>query len=285
MKIVRLGMTESSLIVLTYAVRLPFINKSIKTNISKFILNLVNWLYTTSGYYDKSVNGTKFNFSQTALNQNFIRYLSHLRESIQGCEEAQFIIHEGFVMSLFKEIKDQMIKELKIDNFRLLNDIPFTDRLPGIYEKMKNKKVLVVSSFDELIQQQYDSGNVFKLGIGFPIIKALNTVKTPYCFLNNGPHENYFETLDYIFDMIKQKDFDIAILGCGCYGHMLCHKIHSELNKDAVYVGGSITYTFGILATREKNHTNTKTNEYWITEIPDIYKPDNYKEIEDGCYW
>ena len=69
---------------------------------------------------------------------------------------------------------------------------------------------------------------------------GLKTIKFPYCFLNNGPHNNYHETLEYIFDKIKEVDFDVALLGCGCYGHLLCHKIHNELNKDAIYLGGSI---------------------------------------------
>ena len=75
------------------------------------------------------------------------------------------------------------------------------------------------------------------------------------------------------------------MLGCGAYGHMLTHKIHSELNKDAIYVGGTITNLFGILSSREMKYTDLKHNEFWITQIPDKYKPSNYKSIEDGCYW
>jgi glutamate racemase len=110
-------------------------------------------------------------------------------------------------------------------------------------------------------------------------------VKFPYCFHNNGPHQNYFETLDAIFDEIREKDFDIAILGCGAYGHTLCHRIDSEMGKDAMYLGGAIQTLFGILNTRDKNKGDIKTNEFWITEIPEEYKPPNYKTIENGCYW
>ena len=88
-----------------------------------------------------------------------------------------------------------------------------------------------------------------------------------------------------MFNEIKAQDFDIVLLGCGCYGHMLCHKIHSELNKDAIYLGGSIQTIFGILSAREKEHSNLPYNENWITTIPDEYKPRNYKMIENGCYW
>jgi hypothetical protein len=66
---------------------------------------------------------------------------------------------------------------------------------------------------------------------------------------------------------------------------MLCHKIHDVLNKDAIYVGGSIQTLFGIISSREKEHGKIKYDEYWISEIPKKYRPDNYKLIENGCYW
>ena len=66
---------------------------------------------------------------------------------------------------------------------------------------------------------------------------------------------------------------------------MLCHKIESELGKDAIYVGGSIQTLFGIISSREKEHGKIKYNEYWITDIPIEYRPANYKLIENGCYW
>jgi hypothetical protein len=150
---------------------------------------------------------------------------------------------------------------------------------------MKNKKVLIISSFDGLIQLQYNSGNVYKVHEKFPLLKKLSTIKFPYCFLNNGPHQNFYETLNNIFLQISEIDFDIAILGCGAYGHPLCHKIDNELKKDAIYIGGSIQTLFGILSSREKNANKLKINEYWITEIPEEYRPLEYNLIENGCYW
>ena len=34
-------------------------------------------------------------------------------------------------------------------------------------------------------------------------------------------------------------------------------------------------------------HNQNKINnpEYWILNIPDEYKPENYMKIENGCYW
>lgn len=292
MKIIRLGMTESGLLFLTWLIsqknnELP---SSIKTNISKFILSLVNWLYTTSGYYDKTVKGYKFNFGYTALNSNFYSFINHLRSSVNNCYETQMYFHDGFIRSLYEKYKNDYHKHYNIQNPVLLNDTKFLPRMISIYKHIHNKRLCIVSSFSELIQQQYESGNVYKLGLTFPFptILSLSTIQFPYCFLNNGPHQNYFETLENVFQKIKlcSDNFDIVLLGCGAYGHMLTHKIHTDLNKDAIYVGGTITNLFGILSSRElKYNTDFTINDFWITSIPDKYKPPNYKDIEDGCYW
>lgn len=285
MKIVRLGMTETALLFLTFVSKHMNINQEIKQHISKMIMSMINWLYSTSGYYDKTVNGTHFNFDYTALNQNYFKFINHLEQSVGNCHETQFYFHEGFVIELFDFCKESFFKHYNIINFKNMNGSKFYDRIDSIFDNIKGKKLLVISSFDGLVQKQYTSGNVYKIYEKFPQIEALHTIKFPYCFLNNGPHNNYHETLDSIFEEVKGIDFDIALLGCGSYGHMLCHRIDQELKKDAIYIGGSIQTIFGILSSREKNCSNLPVNEYWITEIPDEYKPKDYKKIENGCYW
>jgi hypothetical protein len=47
MKVVRFGMTESGLLLLSYISKYTNINIDIKKQMSKYIMNLVNWLYTT----------------------------------------------------------------------------------------------------------------------------------------------------------------------------------------------------------------------------------------------
>lgn len=285
MKIVRLGMTESGLLLLTFALKNLQLQPQVKKQISNNIINLANWLYTTSGYYDKTVSGTKFNFNVTALNHNFSKFIEHLTIAVNECEDTQFYFHDGFIRSLFEFCREKFIQHFNIKNFNLLNDTKFSSRINNIFDRMRGKNILVISSFDGIIKNQYKSGNVYKIGINFPDISGVETVKMPYCFFNNGPHNNYFETLECVFDEISNKHFDLALLGCGAYGHMLTHKIHDSLRKEAIYIGGCITNLFGILSTREREHTDMKTNEYWITHIPDEYKPENYKSIENGCYW
>jgi hypothetical protein len=59
-KIVRLGMTESGLLFLNWVYKHVKLNEGEKQIIMRQIMNLTNWLYSTSGYYDKSVKGDKF---------------------------------------------------------------------------------------------------------------------------------------------------------------------------------------------------------------------------------
>ena len=288
MKIVRLGMSEGGILLLTFAYQHINLHPFYKKKVKHMLHQLVNWLYTTSGYYDKTVSGSNFNFGADAYNENFNKLLTHFEIAVKGCHETQFFFHEGFVRSLFEEIKEQFVSYYNINNLLLLNGTKAVTRLPCYYDLMAHRKIVVVSSFAELCISQYECGNVFKLGTGFPKITSLEGVTTPYCFFNKGPDQNYFETLEKILDDIKTKDFDLAVLGCGVYGHMLTHRIHSELKKDAVYVGGGVSNLFGIMSAREKTSGMGKDiplNEYWILDIPEKYKPVNYKEIEGGCYW
>jgi hypothetical protein len=284
MKIVRLGNTESHLLFLTFVLKHGNENADIKSRLSSMLKTYTNWLYTTAGYYDKSVPGNKFNFTETAFNVNYFKFISHLQISIGNCKKAQFYMGDN-IMPLFQKYKEVFFKKYNITNFQLMNGTHFYDRIDSIFGHMCGKKLLVITSFDGLVEQQYNSGNVYKIYNKFPQIKSLQTYKFPYCFLNNGPHSNYHETLDVVFDEIKHIDFDLVLLGCGCYGHMLCHKISEELNKDAIYLGGSVQTIFGILSSREREQSNLPHNEYWIREIPVEYRPTNYKEIENGCYW
>ena len=286
MKIIRMGMTESGLIFLTYLSKSGVITDPIlKKNISNYIMSLVNWLYTTSGYYDKEVNGNYFNFNYSALNKNFFNFVKDIGSTLENCDKTYMLFHKGFVTDMFQIYGNEFINKFSINNLYISNHLKFEDRSQEIFDNIKDKKVLIISSFDGLIKKQFESGNVYKIYNKFPQIKKLETLKFPYCFLNNGPDKNYFETLDKIYNQIKEIDFDIALLGCGAYGHMLTHKIHKELNKDAIYVGGYIQTLFGIKNTRNDEHKDLVTNQYWITEIPDEYKPSNYQLIENGCYW
>ena len=50
-----------------------------------------------------------------------------------------------------------------------------------------------------------------------------------------------------MYNKIKEKEdsFDVILMSCAAFGHILTHKCHSELKKDIVYLAGSIQEMFG----------------------------------------
>ena len=126
MKIVRLGMTETELLFLTYVIQYQNsqVPPEIKKQISSFIMSMVNWLYTTSGYYDKTVNGSHFNFDITSLNSNYFKFIEQLTISVKGCEQTQIYLHDGLPMKLFNQFKEDFIKQYDIKTIiKILNKI------------------------------------------------------------------------------------------------------------------------------------------------------------------
>ena len=88
-------MTESGLLFLNWVYKSVKLNQEQRQMIMKQIMNLTNWLYTTSGYYDKSVKGDKFNFDQSSLNVNYYNFIGHLETAVKDCTETRFYFHDG----------------------------------------------------------------------------------------------------------------------------------------------------------------------------------------------
>ena len=286
MKIVRLGNTESHLILISYIMRYGNEPKYVKDWLKNVLMSYTNWLYTTAGYYDKTVKGNVFNFDNTALTPNFLNYIKELEISCGNCDEFLYYGSPG-INNIIDQCLERFKEKYKVGHMRTLNGTRLIDRIDKIYYYIRDKRVLVVSSFGGLTKQQYDNGNVYKIYENFPKIKSLDYINFPYCFNNNGPHNNYFETCNYMFNKIKEKkdEFDVILMSCAAYGHILTHKCDVELQKDIVYLGGSIQEFFGIASKREKEAGFIKINEYWITEIPDEYIPKNCVPPEGGCFW
>ena len=155
------------------------------------------------------------------------------------------------------------------------------------YNFMKNKKILIISSFGKLMKEQYDSGNVFKFNPAFPNIESITYYTSPYTFFNSGPDENSIETCEKIYNEIINisnfNEIDSIIISFGSYSNILSLYFEKNYNKDILTIGRLLASIFGIIT-----HTAPipeKYTEYYITKIPDEYKPDNYDKIENGCYW
>ena len=154
----------------------------------------------------------------------------------------------------------------------------------------QNKKVLIISSHANTIKSQLPKlDKLFPKPIFHPTTKFY-VHKPPQ--QNGGSHDtnswkyHLHELKNELSDVIKEFDFDIALISCGGFGMPIAEHIYSQLGKSSVYVGGGLQIFFGIMGSRWENNPKIKkyVNEYWVRPM-DIDRPANVKYCEDGCYW
>jgi hypothetical protein len=277
-KLLRLGFTEMTLLLIYWLEKYNNNKKDIDSKKS-----LIKWLYTTSGYYDNKISS----YYMDACHPNekdpivYEKYFESLLHFIKNSDNFSFGVHRK---PDDKELND-FINFLQLKNQQPL-DINF------FYNKIQNRKILIISPFAKLMKQQYESRNCYKIYSNFPEIEKVSYYTNVYTFFNKGPHNNILETIDYLFNnvnnTINSNDYDMVIISAGAYSNLLAKKFY-DVGKDVLTIGGDIQAMFGILNGRTRKwHLNNKkleNEEYWITKIPDKYKPNDYMKIENGCYW
>jgi hypothetical protein len=317
MKISRLGSTESTLLMLFW-LKYISINElpEIIINHTKFLNNiLLIWLFTTSGFYDKKLNYdfynikleeydisliknsnimvTNFyddtkpyycNLKEIKLFDNYddtalINYYLQILEALKCSDILYLTIHEE--NNLLNGYIKEFIDFLEPKSYDYISDKIFFDFI-------RNKKVLIISSFSELYEKQYKSGNLKIIYPDFPDISSLSFLQTPYTFFNDGPHNNILDTSDMIFEKIidLNNSFDCVVISFGCYSNILANKINKKLNKDTMTIGDQLQLFFGIINKRNKDKKiKLQNEELYIKEIPNNYKPFMSEKIENSCYW
>lgn len=152
---------------------------------------------------------------------------------------------------------------------------------PWMYA-LRGMKVLVIHPFAALIEKQYlKREKLFRNPRVLPEFE-LKTYKAIQSMGGNEEYGSWIEALNKMEEDISRIDFDIALLGCGAYGMPLGAFIKRNLNKKALHIGGALQIFFGIKGKRWDNEGIY--NEFWIRPTDDL-KPQNYKSVEDGCYW
>ena len=266
--LLRLGYSESQILFLYYLDSIH-VDKCIYLDEQT---SLVNWLYSTSGFYDKTIVGDYFNFKLTDILQSnaYNIYFKNLLHMIQ-CNDKKFNLHLSFGWHVSR-------KELQpyLENFKTY--INYTTPTNFDINVMHNKDVLIINNLGKLMKQQYESGNTQKIFPNFPNVKSIQYLEPGYTFLNNGPDSNILETATNICKKIDTYTFDVAIISVGAYGNILFNHVILQ-NKFAYVVGGIISYKFGISTKRVPC-----TSEYAIN-VPPEYRPVHYEKIEEGCYW
>jgi hypothetical protein len=145
------------------------------------------------------------------------------------------------------------------------------------------------------MKRQFESGNLTKIRPDFQPSEVL-FYQFPYCFQNNGPDQNSFETIENVKnDLSSIVSEDCSILfSCGSMGLSIADYFFNR-NVNVFYCGGGLQIFFGIMGERWRARdiksddiflgTYLTNPEAWISEIPEEFKPENSKSIENGCYW
>ena len=162
---------------------------------------------------------------------------------------------------------------------------PFTFSRPWTLA-LKNKKVLLVHPFVDLIAEQYKiKDKLFSREIlpDFKLytVKAIQSIADADCGF-----DSWFEALNHMYGEIAKVDYDIAILGCGAYAVPLAAMIKKS-GKKAIILGGVTQFLFGIKGSRwERSRPDIVAmyNEYWVRP-GERYKPKGAEKTEGAAYW
>lgn len=237
-----------------------------------------------NGYFDNSED-------ETTKKQNIVRFVDNYYSNLRNNEFNSFVEFLGMFIDKHLYNTHTPIRQKILDNLfnssSMLFDYNSTFCNPKfIIEGMeiwaKGKKVLFISPFSESIEYQYQKKENLHLNLIIPDFELL-TYTSPITY-NTGNKvsfrdtNNWFEACDVMMNDIKDIDFDIAFLSCGCYANELGYKIKNQLKKKAIYLGGGLNLLFNIYGKRY-------TNPIW-KPIADKYLNYDYqiKAIETTQY-
>lgn len=277
----RLGLTETTLLFYYYLENILNLDlNSIKLVNSQN--TLINWLYSTSGFYDKSINGTYFDIDVMKAKKSYLYnyYFSNLLRIIKEYNKnVQLCFHN--IPKELNECKDKFINYLNCKN----KGSPNTFNPLFIHNIIKNKRLLIINNLGILMKQQYENGNLKKLN-NFPELIDIDFINPGYTWLNNknGVELNFIVSLNKICNDIKKEidNFDVVIISVGAYSPFILDYIYNFLKKEALVAGGELFNYFGI--STKRNNPERIEKEYHIF-VPDELKPLDYEKIEGGCYW
>lgn len=243
---------------------------------------LLTWL-TTAGIYPNDLN-----------------YLKDIWAPINtdAMEEADIL---GFVdisstigsNDLFKKQYVRNKPSFFKENLGVLNPITLSNIENPWTEKLKNKKVLIVSSFDVTIKEQWKNidnvwGNKKDLIVPFDLVNVIRSPYHPYVDDRQFPKcYTWHKTLEELKSRITDCEYDILLIGAGSFAPSLA--VHAKRSgKIGITLCGDTQLYFGIKGSRwaDNPQWNRVFNDHWIYPLEEDIP--NRKEIFDRierAYW
>ena len=217
-------------------------------------------LKESSGFFSNDIENIK----------KFCQYQMEIMKNVDICTSS--IKQERFIIKYLGKQKLVNYHSLFLPS---LNE-PWTKVLEG-------KKVLVINPFTKSIEKQYNIKHLLFENKEFLPDFYLETYK-PVQITNESDNKfnTWWDALDYMKKEIEKRDFDVALLSCGAYGHPLCSHI-KMMGKQAIYLGRNLQLMFGI---RSSGWLGEKyANEHWIKplleDLPKNTEYNSYKALEN----
>ena len=153
---------------------------------------------------------------------------------------------------------------------------------------LAEKRVLVISSFGNLIYTQYQKIAFLHTKNLVPEfeLSVLTPPRTNGLKISLSTWEKEFELLKFqIQKNIDDFSPDIALVSAGAYGMPACDFLYQN-DVSSIYVGGALQLYFGIWGTRWRTNSRVKnlSTEYWV-DPPKKMKPNGSFLIEKSAYW
>lgn len=247
-------------------------------------------------YVNKEINNNNLNnvlricgiYSKQNNIKIFEKYFKELNDSIKNFDILACFNNSNieFIQNEYSKIyKLKQIHSRSLEPFYVVqdNEIPWTHSLFG-------KKVLIINPFTDSMQKQLNNNfEIFKNKKIFLDGQEFIFYKTFQTHGNHYIHNDWLETYNIMCADIEKLDFDIALLGCGGYGLLLCNFIKNKIKKSAIYIGGGLQLLFGVMGNRWINREDWKkiikdNNTNFIYPSNDELL-DNKNTIENSAYW
>ena len=228
----------------------------------------VKWLHSNAGFFPETVDAQE-QFTNRVLEDvkqidilgSYIDKEIHLERELEHCKKIDI---DGYCSPFFWEN-------------------PWTGALKG-------KKVLVVHPFTESICRQYEKRQrLFADPNVLPEFGDLVTVKAVQSIAGNEKstgYDSWFDALSAMESQVDQKDYDVALIGCGAYGMSLAAHCRRK-GKIAIHMASWVQMLFGIYGQRwlvDQPEYKRWINEYWVRPL-ESERPQNAQIVENGAYW
>ena len=147
-------------------------------------------------------------------------------------------------------------------------------------------RVLVVHPFATSIQAQWQRRERLFPGTAVLPEFDLQVLHPPLTLAGaTAGFVSWSAALDDLIARTQERDFDVALLGCGAYGLPLAAAIKA-MGRPALQLGGALQLLFGIRGRRWEAMPPFAAlmNEHWVRPLPEE-TPVAANQVDGGCYW